>query len=162
MKARAAILLLLIACCALPLNAQEPAMDPHEGGFGATGVLLGKTVTKDGDPLGDQIVTLEVFHGGQLVLTIPKKTGADGSYQFKNIFQNEEFSYAVSADYKGTRYQTHPRSLASGAPALEVDLIVGDSARAGSSWPLDVFQTIAFALSLAGVAGAFYLSRRRT
>ncbi|MBI2341256.1 MAG: hypothetical protein HYU98_00780, partial [Deltaproteobacteria bacterium] len=115
--------------------AQSTQKAPHEANAVETGVITG-TLLKDGkSPLGGHIVTLEILNGHQLILTLPKQTDTKGSYQFKNIFQSPEFSYAVSTEFEGKTYRTNFVSLKEGEKSKKLDIAVGSSAKEGPPLP---------------------------
>lgn len=104
-------------------HAQAPAK-PHEPGPMASGVIKGRLL-KEGKPMPGHEVVLEVMRQGVAVLSIPKAADVEGRYQFKNIFQSPEFSYAVSAEFEGEIYRTPFISLKAGQGEARLDLKVG-------------------------------------
>lgn len=183
MKAYVATIVFLITSFALPLHAQAPEMSPHEAKRGKTGVLVGTVIKGKSVPLGEQSVALEIFHRGRPVLTIPKRTGADGSYQFKNIFRNPDFSYVISTSYNGTTHRTKPASLGMDEDSITLNLDVSATPstpttpatpsavakpphgkylmRKKGGWPFTGYQTLAIILSIIAIGGAVYVVRKR-
>lgn len=100
-----------------------------------TGIISG-TLLRDGKtPLASQRVALEIMRDEVPVLALPKETDSKGEYQFKNIFQTEEYTYAISTEYEGKIYRTDFVSLKKGEKVRKLDLNVGAGAKEASSLP---------------------------
>ncbi|PIR19856.1 MAG: hypothetical protein COV45_09395 [Deltaproteobacteria bacterium CG11_big_fil_rev_8_21_14_0_20_47_16] len=74
------------------------------------GVLTG-VLTKEGKPLANYPLVIQVQQSGQTVLTLPKNTDANGTFEFKNIFRAPEFSYSVFSEDAGKVYRYGPFAM---------------------------------------------------
>lgn len=126
--------LLLLVVFAGQSHAKPQAKSPHDEGVAVPGIIVG-TLSDGKAPLAGHAVRLEILHGDELALTINKTTDEKGIYQFKNIFQTPEFSYAVSAEHEGKNYRTQFASLKEGQGTLKLDLMVGGAAPEGPPLP---------------------------
>lgn len=151
---------------------------PHMEVQAQTGVLTGKLLKDGKTPVPNHTVTLEIINRSALVLAIPKQTDSKGQFEFKNIFQSPEFSYAVSAEYDGKLYRTDFVSLKKGEARRALDLQVGMGAIGAQpimppsqEAPPDVkppraakdlgqYKFLAFVLAL-GAAGLAFFQRRK-
>ncbi len=156
---------------------------PHDSA-GTTGIITGRLL-KDGKAvLGGHQVVLEILSGHKVVLTIPKPTDNNGSYQFKNIFKTPEFAYSISTEFEGKIYRTDFISLGEKDSKKVVDLIVGAGAKDGPQLPPPMneetmkeegmgehahkapkkftdYQLLAVILAIAAVGYAIYQRKKR-
>lgn len=167
-----------MALSSLGLAEPQPK-SPHKEAETKTGVITGTLLEDNKTKLSNHQVWIEIMRQGELVLTIPKETDLNGRYQFRNIFQSPEFSYAVGTEYKGRVYRTDAVRLKEGETVKRLDLVVGAGAEAIEPPPPPVseaplkgrgeyarvstseYKLLAALLSVGAVGLAFYHARRK-
>lgn len=121
-KALLAVLIMLFASWAQaqgmpPIASDSAAQPPHSKM--ETGQLEG-TLTKDGKPQAGREIVIQVQQGGQVLLTLPKKTDGKGQFIFKNIFKDPQYSYILLTEDDGKIYRHGPLQLTGKQDALKV------------------------------------------
>lgn len=160
------ILILIIAFTGIlastHLSAQPTPDSPHQAPGGNTGTITGRLLGADGLPVKRHLVTLNILRRGNVILTIPKWTDDQGLYNFKNIFQSLDFSYGISAEYKGQTYRSELISLKPGEESRKLDLFIGGEEVAVHKHEKSTseYKFLAIILSIAAIGYALYQKRR--
>jgi hypothetical protein len=175
------VCLILVLFFSINVVAQET---PHEEEAVETGTITGTLLKDSKTPLPGATVILEILRGQQLVLTIPKQTDQKGRYQFKNIFQTPDFSYAISTKLGAKVFRTEFVSLGKDEKSRKLDLVVGAGGKEGQALPspmppaagmssgqgrephvhktgLNEYQMAAIVLSILAAAFAIYQRRKK-
>lgn len=106
-----------------------PVVAPHMQKGVKTGVIEGRVFTKLGgqkNNVPEQAVALMVFHEGTRVLMLDKMTDANGKFQFKNIFQDPDYSYALGVIYEDVLHVISNIQLSQGQSTLDIPFQVGE------------------------------------
>lgn len=125
-------LLLILSVLIVPMRAfsEAPETPPHPMSQMAAGRLEGQVFTEDTagkrTPLPNQKVTLVVLQNGSAVLKLPKVTDAEGKFQFKNIFDDPSFEYAVETAYESRVYLMLHLHLEKGSTVIDAPFRVGE------------------------------------
>ncbi len=175
MKTKLAFLILFVFVSGSALGKEKMPISPHANNQVKTGVIKGALLKDGKNPLPGATVVLEIVQGGNLILTIPKRTDPKGAFQFKNIFMSPEFSYAISSEFEGKRYSTDFVSLTEKEIEKRLDLIVGEGGQ--ESPPLEEspmnktdapakkgfneYQLLAIILSIGAIAYAFLRRKKK-
>ncbi len=69
------------------------------------------TLSKNGRPQVGKEIVIQVQQGGQILLTLPKKTDEKGQFVFKNIFKDPQYSYFLLTEDEGRVYRHGPVQL---------------------------------------------------
>lgn len=75
--------------------------------------------------LDAQTVALMVHEDGKQVLMLDKKTNEKGEFEFKNIFRDPRFQYALGTSYNDQLYVITGLSLGEDEESREIDFLVG-------------------------------------
>ncbi len=94
------------------------------------GVLSG-VLKKDGQPLANHLVIIQVRQGGEQVLTLPKTTDAQGQFEFKNIFRDPQFAYTLFSESDGKVYKLPPLTPSAAREKYAVTFEIGPATLAG-------------------------------
>lgn len=94
------------------------------------GVLQG-VLQKDGRPLANHLVIIQVRQGGEQVLTLPKTTDAHGRFEFKNIFRDPQFAYTLFTESDGKVYKLPPLTPTAAQEKYSVTFAIGPETLAG-------------------------------
>lgn len=92
------------------------------------GVFKGRLVMVDGASkreMADHPIAMVVFRGPEKVLMLDKKTDAKGRFEFKNIFQDAGFSYALGVMDDNRIYLFTQPGLKSGEKERSFDFEIG-------------------------------------
>lgn len=131
-KALLTVLIMLFASWANaqgmpPMPAGDAAQPPHSKM--EVGQLEG-TLTKNGKPQAGKEVVIQVQQGGQVLLTLPKKTDEKGQFIFKNIFKDPQYSYTLMTEDDGKVYRHGPLQLTGKQTTLKVAFAIKPEAAA--------------------------------
>ena len=120
-------MILLTGLFSVPAQAQPTQAPPHMPGIDNAGIIAGEIFVKEGTdkkiPVADQTVTIIVYQGGEQVLTLDKKTDADGKFLFKNIIRDPGFSYEFGTMYDKDVY-IYPKTQLAGDEVKKTLLFV--------------------------------------
>lgn len=121
-KALLTVLIMLFASWANaqgmpPMSAGDASQPPHSKM--EVGQLEG-TLTKNGKPQAGKEIVIQVQQGGQVLLTLPKKTDEKGQFIFKNIFKDPQYSYTLMTEDEGKVYRHGPLQLTGKQTSLKV------------------------------------------
>ena len=132
------IALCFVSLLSLKVQAQQPP--PHmdsvmpgvEKGI-LDGVLVVSDEGKKEKPIPNQAVVLMVFQNGERILMLNKETDAAGKFQFKNIFKDEQFEYALGTMVEEQPYLMSGIRMNKSQESLQVRFVVGK----GSPYKID-------------------------
>ncbi len=113
--------LILLVLCGQSLAAQT--QDTAEGMI--EGAITNKTPA--GGTVENQEIILHVSKGGSEIETLVARTSSSGSFEFPDLFADEDYSYYISLDYQGGEYLSDTVSFENEQRHIIVDLIVYDS-----------------------------------
>lgn len=126
-KALLTLLIMLVASWAHaqgmpPMNAEASGQTmPHSEM--KVGQFEG-TLIKNGKPQAGKEIVIQVKQGGQVLLTLPKKTDDKGQFVFKNIFKDPQYSYLLMTEDEGKLYRHGPLQLTEKQDSLKVTFTI--------------------------------------
>jgi len=124
------LILMIILLLPVSAMAQSGMMPQHLAKGKETGFIRGTLVTKNKkgqeQPVREFKVAIMVFYQGQRVLILDKTTDKKGRFEFKNIFKDADYVYALGAIFKDKLFIYPNLSLDSSRKALEVRFQIGE------------------------------------
>lgn len=112
------------------VKSQTPAVSPHAEEGKETGIIQGVlfSIAENGKRkiLPSHKVTIIISRQGRGVLTLDKETDDKGHFNFKNIFSDPDFSYALGAIFDKKMYVVPDIKLKKGEMSHDVEFRVGE------------------------------------
>lgn len=124
------MLLFLLALIASPAHAQMMPTGDMKAVMPDVprGRFEGQVMFLEGEkkkPMAHQTVALMVFQNGERILMLNKQTDEKGRFEFKNIFRDPSFTYAIGSMHEEQVYVLPKLGLLPSEESKTVELVVG-------------------------------------